>query len=203
MLASNKKSTTHRNQRQLGASLIEVLVSILLMSFGMLALGGMQAYSVAAQKSASNRTIASALANELAELIRLNRGSVGVGGFADGKYDIAMMPTSDKPALKTCDFPSCTSKTLAEADLTSFQNRVRNQLPLGGVELSRPTVAGVTSTTQADIWILWEEASVFNNTRTVSGNVQSAEYSSENCSANAKALATLPRCFYMRVEFHD
>jgi len=184
----------HRFDKQAGASLIEVLVSILLMSFGMLALGGMQAYSVAAQKNASNRAVASTMANELAELIRLNRA-----GFAAGKYDVSMMTTGNKPTLKTCDFPSCTSTTLAEADLTSFQNRVRTQLPLGGVELSRPGL----SITQADIWILWEEASVFDNTHTVNGVKQAAEYSSDNCSATAKALTTLPRCFYLRVEFND
>jgi Tfp pilus assembly protein PilW len=37
-------------RRQRGATLLEVLVSMLLMSFGMLALAGMQAYSVARKK---------------------------------------------------------------------------------------------------------------------------------------------------------
>lgn len=191
MLISNSCPRSGR-RRQFGSSLLEVLISILLLSFGMLALAGMQAYSVAAQKNAANRAIASALANELAELVRLNPA-----GFAAGNYDISMMTTAGKPALAPCAFPACnTPALLAAADLRSFQNRVRDQLPLGGVELSRPAF----STTQADIWILWEEAGVLNNMRTAGGTTESAEMTVDNCSATAKALATLPRCFYMKVQ---
>jgi type IV pilus assembly protein PilV len=181
--------------------LIEILVSILLLSFGMLALAGMQAYSVAAQKHAANRAIASSLANELAEIIRLNPGSAVVPytGFAAGNYDVTMMPTDNPPTLAPCVFPLCnTPALLAAADLKSFQNRVRAQLPLGGVELSRPVGAGVLR--EANIWIVWEEAGVLANTRTVGAVTSSAEKLADNCSATAKALATLPRCFYMKVQ---
>ncbi|MDO9165597.1 MAG: type IV pilus modification protein PilV [Rhodoferax sp.] len=192
MLNTTTRLQKHVRRNQLGSSLLEVLVSILLMSFGMLALAGMQAYSVAAQKNAANRAVASALANELAELIRLNPT-----GFASGNYDVAMLTNAGPPALAPCVFPNCTTPALlAAADLTSFQNRVRAQLPLGGIELSRPAF----SATQADIWIVWEEAAVLNNTRTVGGVAQSAEMQADNCSAGARALATLPRCFYMRVQ---
>ena len=88
--------------RQSGSSLLEVLVSILLMSFGMLALGGMQAYSIAAQKNAANRAIATALANEMAEIIRVNRQ-----GLAAGNYDVAMMTTTALPQVTACVFPNC------------------------------------------------------------------------------------------------
>jgi type IV pilus assembly protein PilV len=187
---TRKPSPSRKGQR--GSSLLEVLISVLLMSFGMLALAGMQAYSVAAQKNAANRAIAAALANELAEVIRLNPT-----GLSGGNYDVAMMTTGNPPALAPCAFPNCnTPAKLAAADLTTFQSRVRALLPLGGVEITRPGA----SATQANIWILWEEASVMNNTRQVSGVDQSAELSSDNCSATAKALATTPRCFYMKVQ---
>jgi type IV pilus assembly protein PilV len=191
MLGSTRKSPSSR-QQQRGSSLLEVLISILLMSFGMLALAGMQAYSVAAQKNAANRAIASALATELAEVIRLNPS-----GLSGGNYDVALMTTGSPPALAPCTFPNCTTPALlAAADLTAFQSRVRSLLPLGGVEVSRPGA----SATQANIWILWEEAGVLDNTRKVSGVDQSAELTSDNCSATAKALPTLPRCFYMKVQ---
>ncbi|MCZ8258105.1 MAG: type IV pilus modification protein PilV [Polaromonas sp.] len=191
MLGSIKKTPSSRDGQQ-GSSLLEVLISILLMSFGMLALAGMQAYSVAAQKNAANRAIASALATELAEVIRLNPT-----GLSGGNYDVALMTTSNPPALAPCVFPNClTAAQLAAADLTAFQSRVRALLPQGGVELSRPGA----SATQANIWIIWEEAGVLDNTRNVSGVDQSAELTTDNCSANAKALVTLPRCFYMKVQ---
>lgn len=190
MLGSIKNLPLRGSQQ--GSSLLEVLISILLMSFGMLALAGMQAYSVAAQKNAANRAIASALATELAEVIRLNPN-----GLSAGNYDVALMTTGNPPALVPCAFPNCTTPALlAAADLTAFQRRVRALLPQGGVELVRPGA----SATQANIWIVWEEAGVLDNTRKVSGVDQSAELTSDNCSDNAKALATLPRCFYMKVQ---
>jgi type IV pilus assembly protein PilV len=191
MLGFNRKRSPRRNGQQ-GSSLLEVLISILLMSFGMLALAGMQAYSVAAQKNAANRAVASALATELAEVIRLNPK-----GLADGNYDVALMPNAGVPAAAPCTYPNCaTPAMLAAADITAFQSRVRALLPQGGVEVARPAL----SSTQANLWILWEEAGVLNNTRKVSGVDRSAEQTADNCSAGAKALATLPRCFYMKVQ---
>jgi type IV pilus assembly protein PilV len=180
-------------KRQSGSSLLEVLVSILLMSFGMLALAGMQAYSVAAQKNAANRAIASMLANELAELVRLNQTA-----FAAGNYDVSVLTNANPPARSPCVFPNCTTTTLAAADITDFQNLVRRQLTDGGVVLTRPAVGGITSTTEASLWIVWNEPSVLNLTQ--GGTATSTELTADNCPAAAKALAVLPRCFYMKVQ---
>jgi len=188
MLKFRAKSV--RRVKQGGVTLIEILVSLLLLSFGLLSLAGMQAYSLAAQKNASNRAIASMLANELAELIRLNQK-----GFADGKYDVSKLTDAALPSEAVCEFPNCTSTdTLAEADLTSFRRLVRNHLPKGGVELSRPG----GSAEHAEIWIVWEEAAVLNTTK--GGSEVSTEVHSENCPATAKSLSTLPRCLYMKVQ---
>jgi len=177
---------------QRGATLLEVLVSVLLMSFGVLALAGMQAYSVAAQKNAANRATAAALAAELAELVRLNPLAL-----AREKYDVALMTTENLPAgpAALCDFPDCTAESLAARDLASFQGRVRALLPRGGVELARPS----GSRTQADIWILWEEPVLFNGGETA-GKAQSAELRSDNCPASTKKQSSPPRCFYMAVQ---
>ena len=177
---------------QRGATLLEVLVSVLLMSFGVLALAGMQAYSVAAQKNAANRATAGALAAELAELVRLNPLAL-----AGEKYDVALMTTADLPIgpAALCDFPDCTAESQAARDLATFQGRVRALLPRGGVELARPA----ENTTQADIWILWEEPVIFAG-RQAGGSDQLAELRSDNCPANAKKQLSPPRCFYMAVQ---
>jgi type IV pilus assembly protein PilV len=190
--ASMLSKQRHFKNLEGGSSLLEVLVAILVMSFGMLALGGMQAYAIAGQKNAANRAIAASLANELAEIIRLNPK-----GLADGQYDVAMMTNTQPPQPATCAFPNCNdSTTLAKSDLTAFQIRTRKQLPLGGIEVSRPG----SSATQAHVWILWEEAGVMNVMRDNAGTMESTEKNSDNCSSNAKNLATLPRCFYIKVQ---
>ncbi|WP_411878702.1 type IV pilus modification protein PilV [Polaromonas sp. YR568] len=178
--------------RQSGATLLEVLVSVLLMSFGVLALAGMQAYAVVAQKNAANRASAGALAAELAELVRLNPLAL-----AQGNYDVALMPTASLPIVPAplCNFPGCTPESLAARDLASFQSRVRALLPRGGVELARPP----ESKAQADIWILWEEPAMFAGQQ-ADGTARLAELQSDNCPANAKKQPSPPRCFYMAVQ---
>lgn len=174
-----------------GSSLLEVLVAMLLLSFGMLALAGMQAYSIAAHKNAANRAVASALAAELAGLIRLNPA-----GLAANDYTVALMTTASVPAAPAgtpCAFPACTAKLLAATDLAAFQNRVRAELPQGGVALA------LVSSKEADLWILWEEPEVLDNNRTVKGTTQPSELASDNCPPNAASQRPLPRCFYMRV----
>lgn len=187
-----------RASKQAGSSLIEILISILIISLGMMAVAGMQAYSVAAQKNALYRSIASSMANELAELIRLNPTALNAGN-----YNVALMSTTaaGAPNLTACpgvanaganpaEYPFCNSAAnLAAYDITSFQRRVRNGLPVGGVEVVANVVAAPAQST-ADIWITWLEPGV----------LVAAEGNADNCSATARALATLPRCFYMRVQ---
>lgn len=183
---------------QKGATLIEILISILLLSLGMMAVAGMQAYSIAAQNNAVYRSVASTMANELAELIRLNPA-----GLNGGNYNIAFMSQQlpGAPNLTACpgvadadvapaEYPFCNSAAnLAAYDITSIQRRVRNNLPVGGVQVVANVVAAPARST-ADIWITWLEP----------GILVASEGNADNCSAAAKALATLPRCFYMRVQ---
>lgn len=181
---------------QRGSSLIEVLISVLLISLGMLAVAGMQAYSLAGQRNAANRAIASSMANELAELIRLNPT-----GLNAANYNIQFLSTQvpGPPVVATCvgstppndgQYPFCnTAASLAAFDITSFQRRVRSNLPIGGVEVVANIVAAPAQST-ADIWITWQEPAV----------MLAAEGNADNCSAASRALATLPRCFYMRVQ---
>lgn len=192
----------HRHQilrgAQKGATLIEILISILLLSLGMMAVAGMQAYSIAAQKNAIYRSIASNMANELAEFIRLNPA-----GLNAGNYNIAFMSLQipGAPAVTACpgvanaatapaEYPFCNSAAnLAAYDITNMQGRVRANLPVGGVQVVANVVAAPARST-ADIWITWQEPGLF----------AAAEGNADNCSAAARALATLPRCFYMRVQ---
>ncbi|MES2974582.1 MAG: hypothetical protein V4757_13290 [Pseudomonadota bacterium] len=75
-----------RHRRECGTTLIEILVSILLMSFGLLALGAMQAWSVAGAKSSGHRIVAALLAAEAADLLRANPSA-----FDAGEDDLAAL----------------------------------------------------------------------------------------------------------------
>jgi type IV pilus assembly protein PilV len=59
--------------RSHGFTLLEVLIALLVLSFGLLGLAALQAYSVKANQSANFRSQATALANMMLDNIRANR----------------------------------------------------------------------------------------------------------------------------------
>ncbi|MES2091439.1 MAG: type IV pilus modification protein PilV, partial [Pseudomonadota bacterium] len=57
---------------QRGATLIEVMVSALIVAFGVLAMIALQANSIKFSKTSEYRSVATLLANDLADRMRLN-----------------------------------------------------------------------------------------------------------------------------------
>jgi type IV pilus assembly protein PilV len=181
-----------RHLRQSGASLIEVLVAILLLSFGMLALGAMMSFAVQAPKLSAYRATAANLASSHVERIRANPG-----GFAADSYTITMSydgtfysSSTDLPALADCSYPNCTTSTLATMDNAATNRAARIELPAGGMLVTCDT-SPCTKASYGNLWILWQEPS----TAVVLGA------SSDNCpttNAGWSALNPKPRCLYVR-----
>jgi type IV pilus assembly protein PilV len=178
--------TTFEHHRQRGATLIEVLVAILVLSFGMLALGGMMAYGVQMPKLAAHRATAANLAAAHIERIRANPA-----GFHAGNYSKAVSydGTFAAIALVPCAFPTCTATTLADMDAAATSNAVRNQLPAGGMLTScDPTPCSTQS--YGNIWIIWQEPAT---------NATLTPGSTDACpDAVAAFTDPAPRCLYAR-----
>lgn len=73
-------SAKHRKRAQVGVALLEVLVSLLLFSFGVLGLIGLQARAVTFSVDAEDRNRAALLANEIATTMWLNKSVTVVTG---------------------------------------------------------------------------------------------------------------------------
>jgi type IV pilus assembly protein PilV len=182
-----------------GSSLIEVLVSLLLISFGMLAMGAMQGYALAASKNSGHRGVAATLASEAADVLRANPQGLSAAGYdLTGYLSNATGISASQVLAAKCSYPACTPTTLAAYDLERLKSRVRSELPNGGLQLVRPTIGGVQSTTEADLWIVWLEPKTIAH-QAGSGLDAAAEKNFDGCPAEAKALTQIPRCFYMRV----
>lgn len=177
---------------QTGSSLIEILITVVLLSFGMLSLAGMQAFAVAANKNINNRGLAIAQAAYYADTIRANPSA-----FAAGNYDkAASFSATDAsvPAVDPsdyCVFPNCTVAQVAVYEQAMMNSRLKANLRAGTFALVRPVESGVASTTKADLWIMWQEQR--------GSATESSENSFDNCPAAIAAQSPLPRCFYMRV----
>lgn len=110
---SMKRTFAHKQSVQ-GATLVEVLVSVFLLTFGILGLMAAQLNSVAAVSESENRAIAAQAAENLAEAMQANPDLT-----ADGKrdYDKYLKKTDwgkwDDVALS---IPSCANSTAPSAN---------------------------------------------------------------------------------------
>jgi type IV pilus modification protein PilV len=192
--ATRRLKMNHSLRKAFGASLIEILVSLLLIAVGLTAMANMINYSLNANTNASNRALATMLANEFSELVRSNPDEMAASTPAyirAATYaDIAGAANRNVANLASglCDYPTCTSNTLATRDVAVFSRRLRAALPAGDFT----TVA--VSASQFDLWIFWMEAQTTANT-------SNSEANSDNCPSAVRALAAdqRPRCYYVRV----
>lgn len=178
---------------QKGASLIEVLIAILILSFGLLAMGGMLSLGVLMPKLSGYRSTATNLASSHVDAIRANPF-----GFQADQYNAALNENSNWSSTaialsgSNCSFTGtkCTSTTLAAADTNIFRNAVRRDLPAGDIVV-RCSTSPCTSASYGELWVIWKEpASALD----ISG--------SDQCPATAIALYTnpKPRCLYVRFQ---
>jgi type IV pilus assembly protein PilV len=175
---------------QTGAGLIEVLVSIVIMSFGMLGMAGLYNYSIAANKNASSRLTAAMLATDYAEVVHANRTEFLAGSYnnALGNYDPAASVVNAIAAASFCTFPNCTSAAIATQDNALMAARVRAYLPAGAYASQR-----VGTTNQLDIWIVWVEGK----------GGAAPETAIDNCPPElaGRTIDPFPRCLHNRVTF--
>ena len=173
--------------RQTGASLLEVLVSILLLSFGMLALGAMMSFAVQMPKLAALRTTATNLANSHIERIRANPGA-----FRDGRYNSALNYDgyNNELPLTNCTYPSCDEASLAMMDIKATQRAVREQLPYGGI-MSTCSTSPCAKGSYGNLWIVWQEPTTYASLN---------HENSDNCPVAVTSTYTIPRprCLYVR-----
>lgn len=108
------RRSTRIVSRQHGFTLTEILVTVLVLSIGLLGVAGLHAWSLRNNHDALIRSHASALANDIADRMRANRQAA-----LDGDYNLQLntTPTGDE--------------TLAERDLVEWRTRLAEQLPNG------------------------------------------------------------------------
>ena len=176
-------------QQQTGASLLEVLIATLILSFGLLAMGIIMASAIQLPKLSAMKATATQLATSHIDRIRAN-----AAGFAAGQYDQALSydGTITVPNLSDCSYPNCTPETLAVMDRAFTLRAIRQQLTAGGMLLQRDTTTGSTTSSDGHLWIIWQEPGSFN------GLINTA--TSDNCPAEVSSVFTnpVPRCIYIR-----
>ena len=145
---------------QKGFTMLEVLVAIIIFSFGLLGLAGLQLVSLANNLSANSRSTATALAYDMADRMRANRQ-----GAVAGNYNNIAGADNACQAIHYDDVHAapvtCTAVQLAQDDVYDWKKVVAGSLASGTATVcidSTPNTAACdgTGTTYA-VRVSWND----------------------------------------------
>jgi type IV pilus assembly protein PilV len=144
-------------KRQLGIALLEALVALVILAFGVLGLLWMHQHALIQQRQQLMRAVATGIADDFAERMRLNAPQRALYAKAWGNATAA---TPD------CTATACTRQELATWDMQQLQQILQSQLPEGD--------AAVFALTDMPNWwgivIAWRDANETYRTDTASGS---------------------------------
>ena len=137
-------SPTHQptTTAQTGFTLIEVMIALLVLAFGLMGLAGLQATGIKNNNSAYVRSIAAQYAAEISDRMRANTA-----------IDYSTITAAPHSACKAT--AGCTTTEMAENDMQEWQDGLAASLPLGAgtvtpIAVSNPDKAFVVN-------IFWDD----------------------------------------------
>lgn len=122
-----------------GFSLVEVLVSILILAIGVIGAAGMQLAATRTTQQSALQTVALQLASEMSDKIRANGAAIRgrlENPFLSVDYNSATQGEPVAPA-KLCFGIDCSDRDLAAFDVYEWERRVKSELPGGRVRICR------------------------------------------------------------------
>ncbi len=200
--ANNPKMRT----LQAGMGLIEVLVSIILLSSVLLGAVALQFATAKEQRSAQFTNRAALLANEIAERMRANRTAMAnTGGVITTKPYVtadteASVSSAMTAAATTTPSPNCMGANVCDAaqvaayDLDAWWKNIRTQMPSDSVGVLTVPGAGLNAASR-NVVIVWHEPVTDKDQ---SGNPIAINDTNNRCPASVKASAGM-RCYVQYV----
>jgi type IV pilus assembly protein PilV len=176
-------------QRQTGSSLIEVLVAILILSFGMLALGGMMSYAVQMPKLAGYRASATTIGAGLVDRMRANTAGFAAGAYQASAATYYGVINASLPERSGCAYPNCSTSNIANQDKFDTVSALRNALPPTGTAGIALSCVGNCTALEGTLYVIWDEPSFISALNNTS--------SDENCGVTS-SNGIPPRCVVIR-----
>lgn len=135
------KSSYLPKENSQGFSLIEVLITMIIISFGMLGLAKLQLNAMVGVQSASYANKAANFAQQMTEIIATNPS-------AFNSYQLSA--NQQITLLNDCTINNCTSSELAKHDVKLWQINISKSLPAGQAEI-------VTDANQVNVIVRWDQ----------------------------------------------
>ena len=161
----------HRSiSRPAGFTLVEVLVSIVILSIGLLGIAKLMLFSSRSNDSAYLRSQATELAYEILDNMRANRAEAINGGtYATAKEALAAAPAA------SCIAVQCTPTQLALFDVYQWKLRLDTaSVPAGALPSGRGavTTATVNAQTTVTIQVFWDDTVAQSTFKAAAGTNQ-------------------------------
>lgn len=167
---------------QSGVTLLEVLIAMVVLSFGLISFAGLQAVSIKHSKISEYQTIAAQLASDFSDRLRANSVFAGGGGY---DYTAAYSALGSALAVPGCAAPVCTAAEVRDIDLATWRNTARTALPGGSLYAELDPVAPVAPI--MDLWVIWQAPEVGDENQIGNG-----------CPEVLGLAADGPRCLHFR-----
>ncbi len=117
------------NNRQRGIGLIEVLVTLVVVTLALLGIAGLQLQGLRSNQAAHWHIQATAMAYDLVERMRANRSVAAQGGYK-------ITRNAKLPVPADCRKIRCSAQQLATQDLAKWKSQLATKLPQGDGEVS-------------------------------------------------------------------
>ena len=114
-----------RASRVSGFTLLEVLISIVVIAFGLLGIAGLQAFALKNNQSAGQRMTTTMLAGDMVERVWSSNRDFRL------LYNAPSLASYNSPVSSCTTAAGCTPTQLASNDLAEWQARVAASLPSG------------------------------------------------------------------------
>lgn len=136
---------------QYGFTLLEALVTIVVISIGLLGLLGLQTFSIVNTQLSSARSQATIAADNIADRMRANPEGVAVNA-----YDKVDHPAAKNAPTACTGGTKCTPKAMANYDAWAWDKALGDQLPAGRGQLDCDESDG-TRCVRYRVRITWNE----------------------------------------------
>jgi len=137
---------------QLGFTLVEVLVALVVLGVGLLGVAKMVLSAVKADDSAYMRSQATQFAYGVLDLMRANQTAAIAGSYS---YPDTRAVAS--PGV-TCTSASCSTATLAQWDVYDWQNRLAAVVPAGYGAITVTQNAPAAGSTLVTVTVFWNDS---------------------------------------------
>lgn len=157
MLTMNCDKSGLTKPAQRGFTLVEVLVSMVVVAVGILAVLGVQSRTLVDTQTAVRRAQAVRLIDDLSERMRSNPS--GLAQINNYVSDFSEQPDPDDEPSPDCVGGSCTSSELAQYDTTEWKKAIARSLPNGQARIFEVAgeVSAVGGRRQLGVMVAWRE----------------------------------------------